>query len=443
MSRARDSSAAGVPAGDYAAVQDYLFGLKAGGPKFGVDRMRLLAEALGHPERAVPCIHVAGTNGKGSVAAMLEAIFRAAGWRTGLYTSPHLVRLGERVQVDRAPLGEEEIVAYVRELRPVAERLAAAGGPDDRPSFFEFMTAMAFLQFARKGCDASVVEVGLGGRLDATNVVEPEVAVVTSIGLDHCEFLGDTFEKIAAEKAGIVKPGRPVVIGRMPPEAERTLREIAAARGAPVVSVRAEYGEGVARYPATRLEGDYQRWNAATASLAARLMPARWRLTEDAVARGLASIDWPGRWQRARVGGKEVVFDASHNPEGASVLDANLGRLAAETGRRPVVVVGALGAARAGPLLAAVCRHAGEVHLAVPRQSRACSHAELEALLPKDFGGRVARAEVEALFPGPGRCAVGGPDDVVVVTGSIYLLGEVLARLEPQRGPGEGRLQDF
>ena len=428
---------------DYPAVQDYLFGLKAGGAKFGVDRMRLLAAELGHPERSVPCVHLAGTNGKGSVAAMLEAIFRAAGWRTGLYTSPHLVRLGERVQVDRRLLSEEEIAAFTAELRPVAERIAAAGGPDAAPSFFEFMTAMAFMQFARARCDVSLIEVGLGGRLDATNIVDPEVAVITSIGLDHAEYLGDTIEQVAAEKAGIIKARRPVVLGRLPAAAERVIRAVAAERAAPVISVAAEWGEDVARYPRTNLEGDYQRGNAATAVSVARLFPAHWRLTEDTIARGLAQVDWPGRWQRVRWGGRLAILDASHNPEGVQTLDANLKALVAETGRAPIVIVAALGAARAGPLLAVVGRHAREVHLIVPKQSRACGYEELEALLPSGFSGRVIRSTVEGLFPGPGICTAGGPDDVVVVTGSIYLLGEVLARMEPQRGAGEGRLQDF
>ena len=262
---------------DYAAVTDYLFGLKAHGVRFGIDRMALLVAELGHPERAVPCIHVAGTNGKGSVAAMLDAILHAAGWRTGLYTSPHLVKLGERVQVERRALTEAEIVAYARELRPAAERVAAEN-PGDHPSFFEFMTAMAFLQFARKQCEMSVIEVGLGGRLDATNVVTPEVSVITSIGLDHCEFLGNELAQIAAEKAGIIKAGRPVVIGRMPAVAEEVIRGIAAERGARVTSVTADYGDELERYPQTNLEGDYQRWNAATATWVARALPEKWRI---------------------------------------------------------------------------------------------------------------------------------------------------------------------
>jgi dihydrofolate synthase/folylpolyglutamate synthase len=433
----------GVPLAGYPAVQDYLFGLKAGGIRFGIDRMRLLSARLGRPEQAVPCLHIAGTNGKGSVSAMLESILRASGKRVGLYTSPHLVRLGERVQVDRVPLTEDEICDYVRELQPVSDQLAADGGPDDRPSFFEFMTAMAFLQFARKGCDVSVIEVGLGGRLDATNVVEPEVCVVTSIGLDHCDMLGNTLEAIAGEKAGIIKPGRPVVLGRMPREAETVVRAVAAAREARVVSVREEFGEDIDRYPTPSLEGDYQRWNAATAVLAAGLLRPDLRPSAKAIDAGLNSVSWPGRWQRVNLSGRLAILDTSHNEEGARVLDSNLARLEEETGARPVAVVGVLGAARAAPLLEVLCRHCREVYLVVPNQARASSHAELEALLPDSFRGRVTRSTVAGLFPRPGVCAAGEQGDVVVVTGSIYLVGEVLARLEPERGAEEGRLQDF
>lgn len=427
---------------DYAPVQDYLFGLKARGVKFGIDRMRVLGEALGHPERSYPVIHVAGTNGKGSVSAMLDAILQAAGWRTGLYTSPHLVKLGERVQVNRRLLGEEEIVAYTNELRPVAERPALFSA-DDHPSFFEFMTAMAFLQFARRRVDVGIIEVGLGGRLDATNVVQPEVAVITSIGLDHCDMLGDRLDLIAAEKAGIIKPGRPVVLGRMPAVAEEVIRKIAAERSAPVHSVREEFGEGIDRYPHTNLEGDYQRWNAATATLVARRLPPRWKLGGEVIARGLLHANWPGRWQRLTVGGHPLILDASHNPEGAQVLDVNLTKLVAETGRKPVIMTGALGEYRARALLEVIARHAREIHLAIPHQARACSYEELEHCVPATFGGRVARTTVADVFPRPDRCTIGGAEDTVVVTGSIYLIGEVFERLEPGRGAGEGRLQDF
>jgi len=431
------------PLAGYPAVQEYLFGLKAGGVKFGIDRMRALADLLGNPERLAPCIHVAGTNGKGSVSAMLEAILRAAGRRTGLYTSPHLVRLGERVQVDRHILTEAEISSYVAELQPASDRVVAESGPEYRPSFFEFMTAMAFLQFARKHCQFNVIEVGLGGRLDATNIVEPEVSVITSIGLDHCEMLGNTIEVIAGEKAGIIKPGRPVVIGRMPREAEATIRALAAARGARVISVREEFGEDISAYPATRLEGDYQRWNAATATLAAGVLGAGSGVTSPSVVAGLGTVDWPGRWQRTTIGGRLAILDSSHNPEGASVLDTNLGRLRKESGTPIVAVVGALGAMRAGALLEVLCRHCADIHLVVPSQGRACGHAELESLIPASYTGTTHRSTVGGLFPAPDTCTAGGPGDGILVTGSIYLLGEILARLEPHRGLSEGHLQDF
>ena len=427
---------------DYAAVKEYLYALKAGGVKFGIDRMRRLVAELGHPERSYPVIHVAGTNGKGSVSVMLESILRSAGWRTGLYTSPHLVKLGERVQVDRQLLTEEEIVAYARDLQPVAAR-AAAFAPDEHATFFEFMTAMAFLQFQRRQADVAMVEVGMGGRLDATNVVQPEVSVITSIGLDHVAELGDTVEKIAAEKAGIIKPGRPVVIGRMPAGAERVIREVAAANGAPVHSVRDEFGEDLARYPVTNLEGDHQRWNAATATLVARLFPARWKLDAPTIARGLRQVNWPGRWQRLEVGGRHVILDASHNPEGAAVLEVALRRLGDETGRKPVIVAGVLGEFRARALLDVVGRYAREIHAVTPQQARATPYADLVQLAPPATRALLQESSVARIFPDAGTCTLGQPGDTIVVTGSIYLLGEILERLEPRRGAGEGRLQDF
>lgn len=448
---------------DYASVTEYLYALKAGGVKFGIDRMRRLSDALGHPERTYPVIHVAGTNGKGSVAAMLESIWRAAGWHTGLYTSPHLVKLGERVQVDRQLLSEAEIVAYAQELQPVAAR-AAVFAADEHATFFEFMTAMAFLQFQRKRVHLAIVEVGMGGRLDATNVVQPEVSVITSIGLDHCAELGGTVELIAREKAGIIKSGRPVVIGRMTAGAERVIREVAAANGAPVHSVREAFGESPDSYPVTNLEGDCQRWNAATAVLATRVFTERiadsagWNAasgrvqsvpgghappSEADIASGLAQVNWPGRWQRLSVGGRAVILDASHNPEGAEMLERSLKRLVVETGRQPVIVAGALGEFRARALLEVVLRHARELHLVTPQQARATSAEDMLALVPTALRHSVRTGELGRIFPDATTCTLGGEGDTVVVTGSIYLLGEVLARLEPGRGAGEGRLQDF
>jgi len=415
---------------DYLTAANYLYGLKPGGTRFGIDRMRPFAAALGNPERIFPCLHVAGTNGKGSVAAMIESILRAAGWRVGLYTSPHLIHLGERVQVNRQAMSEPRIMDYIHELDPIADAIAESGSPADRPSFFEYMTAMAFLEFQRARCDIAVLEVGLGGEFDATNVVLPEVSVITSIGLDHCEWLGDTLEQIARAKAGIIKEGRPVVIGRMPEAAEHVIRGIACARSAPVHSVRECFGSDINSYPKTNLLGEYQRWNAATARIAVGLLGAKWSISDPAVSTGLNSVKWRGRWERLSIGGRAAVLDASHNAEGARVLDSNLESLARETNRAPVVIVGVLGADRAASLILTICRHAREIYFVVPAQPRATSHAELETLVPASFRGKIFRATVEELFPGGDVCTAGAPNDTIVVTGSIYLLGEVMARLE-------------
>ncbi|HVU32926.1 MAG TPA: Mur ligase family protein [Opitutaceae bacterium] len=422
----------------------YLRGLKQGGVVLGLDRMRGFVAALGQPQDRVPVIHIAGTNGKGSVAAMLESILRRAGWRTGLYTSPHLVRLGERIQVNRQPIDSAALAAYVREFRPVVADLVARGGAAARPSYFEFMTGLALVHFARSACDIAIIEVGMGGRLDATNVVTSEVSVITSIGLDHMDFLGSTLAAIAREKAGVIKPGRPVVIGALQREAEAVVRETAAAASAPVVSVAGTFGSDPTGYPTTNLAGAYQQANAATATLAARQLAPRWRLDARTIEAGLADVSWPGRWQEIEVGERRVIIDSSHNEEGAAALDAALAGLVEKTGSRPVVVVGVLGAVRARPLLATIGRHASEIRLVRPQQARACSFEDLEALVPAGFGGAVVRSSLDALFPGPGVCL---PDVAaripVVVTGSIYLAGEALARIDPSLGPVEHELQDF
>jgi dihydrofolate synthase / folylpolyglutamate synthase len=438
----RTAAPAMNPLGDYAAVTEYLYALKAGGLKFGIDRMQRLSAALNHPERHYPVMHVAGTNGKGSVSAMIESILRAGGLRTGLYTSPHLVKLGERVQVNRELLSEREIVAYANELRPVAEE-AARFAADEHATFFEFMTAMAFLQFQRRKVEVAVIETGMGGRLDATNVVQPEVSVITSIGLDHIAELGGSIDLIAREKAGIIKPGRPVVIGRMPAVAEAVIREVAATRGSPVVSVQEAYGEALTGYPLTNLEGDYQRWNAATATLAVRQLPASLRPSDEVISQALQSVDWPGRWQRLTVGGRRLILDASHNPEGAVMLEKNLVDLVATTGRQPYMVAGVLGEFRARALLEVLLRHAQAVSLVTPHQSRATTFDEMLALIPPDRHALVREDSLERIFPDANTCTLGEPGDTVVITGSIYLLGEVLERIEPRRGAREDKLQDF
>jgi len=416
----------------FAETERTLYALRNRGAKLGIERMAAFNEALGRPDRRFPIIHVAGTNGKGSVCAMLEAIYRHAGLKTGLFTSPHLIRLGERIQINREPISDDAIVSWVGRLKPVAEQLAGADG-EGHPTFFEFMTAMAFEHFASQRVDVAILETGLGGRLDSTNVVTPEVSVITSISLDHQEQLGDTLEKIAREKAGIVKPGKSVVLGRLPPEAEHEIRRIAGERGCDVFGVEETFGPDLATYPVTNLVGDYQRINAATALLATRhagpCLPAVGALAPEA----LQQVVWAGRWQTIRLAdAKILILEAAHNAEGAHALDANLARLVRETNRRPIILCGTLGAYRAGELMPVVIRHAAQIHLLVPNQPRACSFQEMRAALPEPTRATIIDSTVAELFPAPGVCTAGNPGETLVATGSIYLLGEILSRLAPK-----------
>ncbi|MFA5257430.1 MAG: folylpolyglutamate synthase/dihydrofolate synthase family protein [Opitutales bacterium] len=427
---------------DYASVKQYLYGLKYHGAKYGIDRMRLLADALGHPERAFPTIHIAGTNGKGSTAAMLEAIYRKAGYRTGLVTSPHLVQLGERIQIDRRILAQDEILAYVRALKPVAEKLGAVD-PEDHPSFFEFLTAMGILTFARERVGVGIVEVGLGGRLDATNIVMPELSIITSIGYDHTEILGDSLEEIAFEKAGIVKRGRPALIGCLPPAAEAVIRRIARERDAPFYSVREAFGDDDRAYPDTNLIGHHQRRNAATATLAAHILRDILPVGEEQTAAALKELVWAGRWDARQIkDGRTIIFDATHNEEGAEMLDANLEALVRTLGRKPAILCGVLGLRRAHAVLEVVARHASEIVLMRPAQQRACSLDELENEVPKSFKGRVRRGSVHEIIPAPDACDVGEPGETLVATGSIYLLGELMEALFYKDSIDEQHLQD-
>ncbi len=425
----------------YEEAKKYLYGLKYHGAKYGIERMLLFSEALCHPERQYSIIHVAGTNGKGSTCAMIEAIYRHAGYKTGLFTSPHLVYQGERIQVNRRPLEKNDIVAYTRELKEQAEALARKN-PEDHPSFFEFITAMAFSHFAREKIDVAIVETGLGGRLDATNVLTPEISIISSISLDHCEMLGDTLQKIAAEKGGIIKAGRPVALGHLPPEAESVLRDRAGELDAPVHTIREHFGDDLDSYPVTNLAGKHQRWNAAVATIAANLLKEKFPLRQSQITEALRDVNWPARWEKYQLGSKTLILDNAHNPESAEMLAANLDNLLDATGRKPIIMVGTMGQFRARALLPVIARYASEILLLKPSQPRASSFEELQREIPASYKGPVRREQVINLFPFPGYCAAGEPDDVLVATGSIYLIGEILEAMKYEHPLREHSLQD-
>ena len=325
---------------------EYLFGLERFGIKFGLESIQILVESLGHPERAFRTVHVAGTNGKGSVTAMLDAALGAAGLRTGRYTSPHLLDLTERFVVDGRSVGRDALVEVVGHLRDLTEKLLAAGALHAQPTFFEVTTAAALELFRRANVDIATLEVGLGGRLDSTNVITPVVAAITSIALDHERYLGNTIAAIAGEKAGVIKPGVPVVIGRVSREADAVIDAVARERGATVVRAadgvvfeRVRQPPGAA--PRIRLQtpardygdvtialrGSHQIDNAIVAVRILELLDGKGiRVPTQAVVEGLMHVSWPGRLEsRVLSDGRELIMDAAHNPAGAATLANYLG----------------------------------------------------------------------------------------------------------------------
>ena len=414
---------------DYSDILDYLYALKNRGSKYGIERMRLLLEALGHPERMFPVIHVAGTNGKGSVCAMLEAVYRDNGYKVGLFSSPHLVHLGERAQVDRQILSEAEIVRYTEQLSSIAGELGRRD-PDLHPAFFEFITSMAFLRFAELPVDIACIETGLGGRLDATNVVDPELSIITTISLDHCDLLGDTLAAIAGEKAGIIKKGKPVLMGKLPLEADAVVRRVAKERGCKLYAITDRFPDETG-LPQTNLAGGFQRWNAAIATYAIEILADRFPVRS---TQALEQVEWAGRWQTLELDGRKLILDATHNPEGVAVLKQNLSSLS----EQPIIIAGTLGEDRAQSLMEVVAQYARELYLVTPKQDRATPTSFLKSCLDRD----AVETDLSALFPKAGCCAVGEPGDSIVVTGSIYLVGEVMERIQGVRSNDGGRLQD-
>ncbi len=420
------------------------------GMKFGLETMRALVAEMGHPERAYPSLLVAGTNGKGSVAAYCDAALRASGLRTGRYTSPHLVRVNERITVDGREITDHDFAIAVRAVRDAAERLVRRGVLEAHPTFFEVTTAAAFAHFRRKRVDVAVLEAGLGGRLDATNVVEPVASAIVSIDFDHEVYLGRTLAAIAGEKAGVLREGRPSVIGPLPDEARGAVRARARAIGARVVEARrgarfvhrdgggaAARRRGLAdifdlhtpraRYPRLRpLPGAHQRDNLL---VAIRLLEEAKRagLPVDLrkVSRAVADTHWPGRleWVPGR---PPLLLDGAHNRAGARALAGYL------AGGPPIVLVfGAMSDKDVRGLARELFPLAAAVVLTRPRIARAATPDELAHRAGRLAARAYRQPSVARALALARRLALAqGPMTTVVVAGSLYLVGAVKATLE-------------
>ncbi|HKB12066.1 MAG TPA: cyanophycin synthetase [Vicinamibacterales bacterium] len=400
----------------------YLFSLGQFGIKFGLQNISAIVGELGRPERTFRSIHIAGTNGKGSVTAMVAAALRAAGYRTARYTSPHLVDLSERFVIDGEPVARDAMIAAISDVRAAAEALRGRGVLEVQPTFFEVTTAVAFELFRRARVEAAVLEVGLGGRLDATNVVSPVATAITSIAFDHQKYLGNTLREIAIEKAGIIKPHVPVVVGPVAAEAEAAIRAVADACGAEFLAASACDAEGFR----VGLAGAHQRINAGVAVRLLQVVDQRGvPVARDAIAAGIADPAWPGRLDRRELpGGREVLLDAAHNPAGAAALASYLkgdGR-----GARPLVFA-VMRDKAIREMLSELLPETSRL-IATSASTPRSAEPETIAAIARELSPTLP-IEVE---PEPGnaidRAWRASPQ--IVVAGSIFLLGDVLQRIE-------------
>jgi len=403
---------------------DYLFGLEQFGIKFGLANISAILRQLDRPELAFRSVHIAGTNGKGSVTAMTEASLRAAGYRTARYTSPHLMSLNERFVIQVKAVTDGALVDAIETVRGAVEALRSNGTLDVQPTFFEVTTAAGFELFRRTAVEIAVIEVGLGGRLDATNVLMPEATAITSIALDHQLFLGSTLASIAREKAGIVKPGVPLVIGELDEKAEAVIAAIAREQGAPLIKAIAE---DVAKRH-IGLAGAHQRANAA---IAARLLEVLDRqhgipVSSAAIDHGLQQPDWPGRLDSRQVAdGRSLLMDAAHNPAGADALARHLREGVAQ----PLpLVFAAMRDKDVRGMFRALLPEVASLTVTRANHLRSADPADL-AGIARDIAPKID-VTVEASLPQALESAWRrSPSGNIVVAGSIFLLGDVMKEL--------------
>jgi len=429
----------------YQETIDYLFGLQKYGIKFGLSNSRQLMALMGDPHLRFRSVHVAGTNGKGSTAVFLASMLVAAGYRVGLYTSPHLVSFTERIRINNVPVTEDRVIDLAERVRLRYEGLPSTEDGRLTPTFFEVTTAMAFTCFAEERVDIAVIEAGMGGRLDSTNVLTPLVSIITNIDVEHTEFLGDTIEKITGEKAGIIKPGVPVVTGVVQPEAIAVVERTAAASGAPVYRMPKDFGaeprsagpEQIFDYRGIgkrlvdlriAMVGQHQVGNACLALAAAEcVIKAGMAVPDTAMRTGLANAAWEGRLEKVAER-PDIYLDGAHNPASARVLADAVRELKAGY-RRLVLVIGVLMDKDYRGILTQLAPLADRIIVTRPNYSRALDVGSLAAEIVSfhrtaDSAGTVAEAV--------GLARQGAAEnDLILITGSLYTVGDARAVLRP------------
>jgi dihydrofolate synthase/folylpolyglutamate synthase len=417
----------------YAETIEYLYGLQQHGMKFGLDNIKRLMSELGGPQKSFSSIHVAGTNGKGSTSAMIESMLRTKGVTTGLFTSPHLVSFTERIRVNGQEMSEDAVIELADEVRKVA-----AGIGDFSPTFFEVVTSIAFLYFRKMKVQWAVVEVGMGGRLDATNIILPEVAVITSIGIDHREFLGDTLEEIAGEKTGIIKKGVPLVTADQRSGVMGIIRRRCEEAGALLFCYNSEFSSEIAstgaetvslNYKGSKeylnillsLAGEHQIINAALAIKVIEIIAEKYPDMDCDIRKGLKNVKWPGRLEMIKED-PPVLIDGAHNPPAAEVLSSYLRKLSGVKYSRIIMVIGVMADKDIEGILKPLLPLAAEILFASPAYGRAASTKRLSDIAATlGYASKSCETVADALHFAEGLFKTG---DLIVVTGSFYTIGE-------------------
>jgi dihydrofolate synthase/folylpolyglutamate synthase len=424
----------------YQQSLDYLYGLEKFGMIFGLTQVEKILNAMGSPHKEIQAIHIGGTNGKGSTAAMMSSILQKEGYRVGLYTSPHLIRFTERIKVNGKEIEEEEVAALAEWMRKEIE----GAGITPPFTFFDFTTAMALHYFKQKLVDLAVLEVGLGGRLDSTNVVDPLISIITNIAKDHEEYLGKSILKIAREKAGIIKKGRPLITAVTQPQVLRLFSKVCQENGSPYLRVGKEF-----RYDRTEdgdfdyegpnrklwsihlnLKGFHQVINATTALGAMEVLEdLGYRVSTDAMVDGLREVDWPGRLEMVS-SSPRVILDGAHNPAGALVLKESLEKEFQY--QHLILLIGIMKDKNIQSMLHLLAPLADHIILTKPHTDRATT----PALLKKALGQNGKKAEIaedleEAIERG---LSLTRKEDLLCITGSLYTVGEARAYFHPKRG---------
>lgn len=437
---------------DYEDAVAYLYALQKYGIKFGLDNTIRLLSLLDNPQNSFKSIHIAGTNGKGSTAAMIASILQTAGFKVGLFTSPHLVSFTERIKVNNIEIKEQEVVELAKEIKKIIQRSQKSSDSEPpnfrtselNPTFFEFVAAMAFLYFKRKNVEWAVVETGMGGRLDATNILIPKVSAITNISYDHREFLGQTLKEIAAEKAGIIKDGIPVVSSAQEPEVMEVITEKATAKGSGLFVYGRDffsrpgnvdihgitfYYEGRERLDELRvpLTGMHQVENASIAVKAIELIMEKESIPSPNVRKGLSQTQWHGRLELIKNGecNCDILIDGAHNPSASKILADSLQRYFIPSYEKVILILGIMADKDIEGIMKPLLPLASGIIFTAPDYERAASPEKLAACARKSgFLSRITNSVKGAIDLAKEDAEMSSRKTLIVITGSFYTIGE-------------------